>query len=168
VSFRPEIRELCPVLSFPLPKSVRTGPPEWRTPVTSTCLRLARTVRLFVNCMLPCMAASKAIAKSDSRSSTTLAITNGQVRLTFPRPKIYPTPTDFHRLIIDTNHIIILYRQATVDYSVHSIWDGLYLSNPNACFDWVGWYGSNADQKGGWFDLYSSYDSEINVADSLL
>ncbi|KAH6867573.1 Alpha/Beta hydrolase protein [Thelonectria olida] len=49
----------------------------------------------------------------------------------------------------DTNDIIVLYPQATVDYSVHSIWGGLYLSNPNACFDWVGWYGSNADQKGG-------------------
>jgi hypothetical protein len=23
------------------------------------------------------------------------------------------------------------------------------LPNPNACWDWVGWYGSNADQKGG-------------------
>lgn len=23
------------------------------------------------------------------------------------------------------------------------------LPNPNACWDWVGWYGNNADQKGG-------------------
>ncbi|KAM5343343.1 hypothetical protein ACJ41O_014309 [Fusarium nematophilum] len=49
----------------------------------------------------------------------------------------------------DTNNIIILYPQAKTDPSLHAIWGGLYLSNPNACFDWVGWYGSNADQKGG-------------------
>ncbi|KAH7147118.1 Alpha/Beta hydrolase protein [Dactylonectria estremocensis] len=49
----------------------------------------------------------------------------------------------------DKNNIIILYPQAKVDYSIHSVWGGLVLSNPNACFDWVGWYGSNADQKGG-------------------
>ncbi|EEU33701.1 uncharacterized protein NECHADRAFT_56229 [Fusarium vanettenii 77-13-4] len=49
----------------------------------------------------------------------------------------------------DTNNIIILYPQAKADSSIHVIWSGLYLSNPNACFDWLGWYGSNADQKGG-------------------
>jgi hypothetical protein len=25
------------------------------------------------------------------------------------------------------------------------------LNNPNGCWDWVGWYGSNADQVGGEF-----------------
>lgn len=49
----------------------------------------------------------------------------------------------------DTNNIIIVYPQATTDYTPHTIWSGTTLSNPNACFDWVGWYGTNADQKGG-------------------
>ncbi|KAK7215874.1 hypothetical protein V2G26_003877 [Clonostachys chloroleuca] len=49
----------------------------------------------------------------------------------------------------DTNNIIIHYPQAKTDYSVHPVWGGLILNNPNACFDWIGWYGSNADQKGG-------------------
>ncbi|RKK64608.1 hypothetical protein BFJ69_g16690 [Fusarium oxysporum] len=49
----------------------------------------------------------------------------------------------------DANKIIILYPQAKVDHTVHSIWGGTMLSNSNACFDWMGWYGSNADQRGG-------------------
>ena len=49
----------------------------------------------------------------------------------------------------DTNSIIILYPQAVVDNTPHVIWSGTALSNPNACFDWVGWYGSSTDQKGG-------------------
>ncbi|KAF7588416.1 hypothetical protein BBP40_005745, partial [Aspergillus hancockii] len=48
----------------------------------------------------------------------------------------------------DTNNIIILYPQATADNSLHTIWNGALLSNSNACWDWLGWYGSNADQKG--------------------
>ncbi|EAW25656.1 uncharacterized protein NFIA_044750 [Aspergillus fischeri NRRL 181] len=49
----------------------------------------------------------------------------------------------------DTNDIIILYPQATTDSSLHTVWNGAVLSNSNACWDWLGWYGNNADQKGG-------------------
>ncbi|MGZ5780384.1 MAG: extracellular catalytic domain type 2 short-chain-length polyhydroxyalkanoate depolymerase, partial [Burkholderiaceae bacterium] len=49
----------------------------------------------------------------------------------------------------DTNNIIILYPQAQADNTSHSTWDSGSLSNPNGCFDWIGWYGSNADQHGG-------------------
>ncbi|KUL82465.1 hypothetical protein ZTR_09943 [Talaromyces verruculosus] len=49
----------------------------------------------------------------------------------------------------DTNNMIILYPQAIPDYTIHAIWNGGVLSNPNGCWDWVGWYGSNADQIGG-------------------
>ncbi|CAG8902068.1 unnamed protein product [Penicillium egyptiacum] len=49
----------------------------------------------------------------------------------------------------DTNNIIIAFPQAVVDYSIHTVWGGTMLPNPNACWDWVGWYGKNADQKGG-------------------
>ena len=49
----------------------------------------------------------------------------------------------------DTNDIIILFPQAVVDDTMHPTWTGMDLPNPNACFDWVGWYGTNADQIGG-------------------
>ncbi|PKX93372.1 putative polyhydroxybutyrate depolymerase [Aspergillus novofumigatus IBT 16806] len=49
----------------------------------------------------------------------------------------------------DTNNIIILYPQAVADSSMHTIWTGMQLPNPNGCWDWVGWYGANADQVGG-------------------
>ncbi|RHZ44084.1 putative polyhydroxybutyrate depolymerase [Aspergillus thermomutatus] len=49
----------------------------------------------------------------------------------------------------DTNNIIILYPQAVADNTMHTIWTGMSLSNPNGCWDWVGWYGTNADQLGG-------------------
>ncbi|KAL2867412.1 Alpha/Beta hydrolase protein [Aspergillus lucknowensis] len=49
----------------------------------------------------------------------------------------------------DTNNIIILYPQATTDNTMHPVWNGGQLPNPNACWDWVGWYGADADQKGG-------------------
>ncbi|MGZ5546204.1 MAG: extracellular catalytic domain type 2 short-chain-length polyhydroxyalkanoate depolymerase [Limisphaerales bacterium] len=49
----------------------------------------------------------------------------------------------------DTNNIIILYPQTTADSTSHSTWDSGSLANSNACWDWIGWYGSNADQKGG-------------------
>ena len=51
--------------------------------------------------------------------------------------------------VLDTNNIIVLFPQARVDYQIHTIWGGTFLSNPNACWDWVGWYGDNADQIGG-------------------
>lgn len=66
----------------------------------------------------------------------------------------------------DTNNIIILYPQATIDYSIHPIWGGLYIPNPNACFDWVGWYGSNADQKGG--NSNPRYVEKLNSTDDYI
>ncbi|POR39518.1 Putative Poly(3-hydroxybutyrate) depolymerase [Tolypocladium paradoxum] len=48
----------------------------------------------------------------------------------------------------DTNGIIVLYPQAMTDYTPHTIWARTLLPNPNACFDWVGWYGMGADQNG--------------------
>ncbi|KAL3455540.1 Alpha/Beta hydrolase protein, partial [Aspergillus heterothallicus] len=49
----------------------------------------------------------------------------------------------------DTNNIIILYPQTTVDLSVHPIWDGEEHSNRLACWDWIGLYGDDIDWKGG-------------------
>ncbi|KAL4795251.1 Alpha/Beta hydrolase protein [Aspergillus venezuelensis] len=49
----------------------------------------------------------------------------------------------------DTNKIIILYPQTTIDLSLHPIWDGEEHSNRLACWDWIGLYGDNIDQKGG-------------------
>ena len=51
----------------------------------------------------------------------------------------------------DTNDIIVLFPQAVADETMHTVWSGMELPNPNACFDWVGWYGTNADQIGGKF-----------------
>ncbi|UNI21300.1 hypothetical protein JDV02_007301 [Purpureocillium takamizusanense] len=49
----------------------------------------------------------------------------------------------------DTNNIIILFPQAKVDNSQHIIWNGIPIPNASACWDWVGWYGADADQRGG-------------------
>ncbi|HEY8023832.1 MAG TPA: PHB depolymerase family esterase [Burkholderiaceae bacterium] len=49
----------------------------------------------------------------------------------------------------DTNNIIVLYPQAIADNSSHSTPGNGSLSNPNGCWDWVGWYGSNFDEKPG-------------------
>lgn len=49
----------------------------------------------------------------------------------------------------DTNNIIVLYPQTTVDNTSHSTPGSGTVSNPNACWDWIGWYGSDFDQKGG-------------------
>jgi poly(3-hydroxybutyrate) depolymerase len=49
----------------------------------------------------------------------------------------------------DTNNIIILYPQAVTDSTSHATWDSGSVANPNGCWDWIGWYGSNADQHGG-------------------
>lgn len=56
---------------------------------------------------------------------------------------------DADLLVLDTNNIIILYPQATVDYTLHQIWNGSITDNRVGCFDWIGWSGENADQKGG-------------------
>jgi hypothetical protein len=52
----------------------------------------------------------------------------------------------------DTNNMIILYPQAVADNTMHTVWTGTQLPNPNGCWDWVGWYGANADQLGGEFN----------------
>ena len=49
----------------------------------------------------------------------------------------------------DTNNIIIVYPQAIADDTSHSTPGNGSLSNPNGCWDWVGWYGSNFDEKPG-------------------
>lgn len=49
----------------------------------------------------------------------------------------------------DTNNIIVLYPQAVADNTSHSTPGNGSLSNPNGCWDWVGWYGSNFDEKPG-------------------
>jgi hypothetical protein len=49
----------------------------------------------------------------------------------------------------DTNNIIVLYPQAIKDSTSHSTPGNGSLANPNGCWDWIGWYGTNFDQKGG-------------------
>lgn len=49
----------------------------------------------------------------------------------------------------DTNSIIVLFPQAKVDSSSRQTAASGLLPNPNACFDWVGWYGNNFAQKAG-------------------
>lgn len=51
-------------------------------------------------------------------------------------------------IFLDANNMIILYPQAIPDNTIHAIWNGV-LPNSNGCWDWVGWYGNNADQIGG-------------------
>jgi hypothetical protein len=50
---------------------------------------------------------------------------------------------------LDTNNMIVLFPQAISDSSSHAVWNGGVLPNPNGCWDWVGWYGPDADQIGG-------------------
>lgn len=49
----------------------------------------------------------------------------------------------------DTNNIIVLFPQAKVDNTNRSTAASGSLPNPNACWDWVGWYGSNFARKAG-------------------
>ncbi|MFL6624534.1 MAG: fibronectin type III domain-containing protein [Sulfurifustis sp.] len=49
----------------------------------------------------------------------------------------------------DTNNIIVLYPQTVVDNTSHATKASGSLANPNACWDWIGWYGTNFDQKAG-------------------
>ena len=49
----------------------------------------------------------------------------------------------------DTNSLIVLFPQAQADNTVRQTAASSLLSNPNACWDWVGWYGSNFAQKPG-------------------
>jgi poly(3-hydroxybutyrate) depolymerase len=49
----------------------------------------------------------------------------------------------------DTNSIIVLFPQTQVDNTSHPTSDSGSLANPNGCWDWVGWYGTNFAQKAG-------------------
>lgn len=45
-------------------------------------------------------------------------------------------------LPVDTNSMIVLYPQTTIDNGTYPTWSG-NLSNSNACFDWIGQYGES-------------------------
>ncbi|KAF2163260.1 hypothetical protein M409DRAFT_26304 [Zasmidium cellare ATCC 36951] len=47
-----------------------------------------------------------------------------------------------YNLWADTNEIVVLYPQTTVDNGTYPTWSG-NLSNLNACFDWIGQYGES-------------------------
>ncbi|WP_431265145.1 extracellular catalytic domain type 2 short-chain-length polyhydroxyalkanoate depolymerase [Roseateles chitinivorans] len=49
----------------------------------------------------------------------------------------------------DTNNIVVLFPQTKVDNISRSTAASGLLPNPNGCWDWVGWYGSNFAQKAG-------------------
>ncbi len=49
----------------------------------------------------------------------------------------------------DTNNIIVLFPQAKVDSTSRATAASGSLGNPNGCWDWIGWYGSNFAQKAG-------------------
>ena len=49
----------------------------------------------------------------------------------------------------DTNNIVVLFPQAKVDNTSHATSASGSLANPNGCWDWIGWYGSNFAQKAG-------------------
>ncbi|KAJ5669910.1 uncharacterized protein N7477_005273 [Penicillium maclennaniae] len=89
-------------------------------------------------------------------SVVSFAQTGEYVPLAWTRPVIFTfqwlhglQANTGYNIWADTNNIIILYPQAIPDNTMHSIWGGSELSNPNGCWDWVGWYGANADQIGG-------------------
>ena len=49
----------------------------------------------------------------------------------------------------DTNSIIVLFPQTKTDNTSRQTTASSSLPNPNACWDWVGWYGNNFAQKTG-------------------
>jgi hypothetical protein len=49
----------------------------------------------------------------------------------------------------DTNSIIVLFPQAKVDNTSRSTSASGSLANPNGCWDWIGWYGTNFAQRAG-------------------
>lgn len=49
----------------------------------------------------------------------------------------------------DTNHIVVLFPQTRVDNTSHATAASGSLPNPNGCWDWIGWYGSNFAQRSG-------------------
>jgi len=49
----------------------------------------------------------------------------------------------------DTNGIIVLFPQAVADPESHPTPANGLLPNPQGCWDWLGWYGADYDQKSG-------------------
>ena len=49
----------------------------------------------------------------------------------------------------DTNNIIVLFPQTKTDNTSRATAASGSLANPNACWDWIGWYGSNFANKNG-------------------
>ncbi len=49
----------------------------------------------------------------------------------------------------DTNQIVVLFPQTRVDNTSRATAASGSLANPNACWDWIGWYGGNFAQKAG-------------------
>lgn len=49
----------------------------------------------------------------------------------------------------DTNNIVVLFPQARADNTMHNTTASSMLPNPNACWDWVGWYDNTFAQKTG-------------------
>ncbi len=49
----------------------------------------------------------------------------------------------------DSNGIVVLFPQTRVDSTSRSTAASGSLPNPNGCWDWVGWYGSNFAQRAG-------------------
>jgi hypothetical protein len=49
----------------------------------------------------------------------------------------------------DTNSIIVLFPQTKIDNTSRPTAASGSLANPNACWDWIGWYGTNFAQKAG-------------------
>jgi poly(3-hydroxybutyrate) depolymerase len=49
----------------------------------------------------------------------------------------------------DTNGIVVLFPQTRVDNTSRQTTASGSLPNPNGCWDWIGWYGSNFAQKAG-------------------
>jgi len=49
----------------------------------------------------------------------------------------------------DTNHIVVLFPQTKTDNTSRSTAASGSLANPNACWDWIGWYGSSFARQAG-------------------
>jgi poly(3-hydroxybutyrate) depolymerase len=49
----------------------------------------------------------------------------------------------------DSNRIVVLFPQTQVDSTSRSTAASGSLANPNGCWDWIGWYGSNFARKAG-------------------
>jgi len=49
----------------------------------------------------------------------------------------------------DSNRVVVLFPQAKVDNTSRATAASGSLANPNGCWDWIGWYGSNFAQRAG-------------------